>query len=71
MARVLVTLEIDNIQLFDMLHNMNNNYEPFSTRIAGLFMTADPSFWDAAGLEMYGISIIEAKILDEDKKTTG
>jgi hypothetical protein len=55
MAKLIITLEVDTILLFDSLKQMGGNCEPLGTRLVSTLLTGNPSTADKIGMIFYGI----------------
>lgn len=58
-----VTFEVDNNELFDMLHKMNGDFSPLGNRIVGELLTSGTSILDAIGMAVYGVTVVSKEVV--------
>lgn len=60
-----VTFEVDNNELFDMLHKMKGDFSPLGNRIVGELLTNGTSILDAIGMAVYGVTVVSKEVVTE------
>jgi hypothetical protein len=59
MSKYQITLEVDDVMLFDMLHKMQGDTKALGSRLAGLLLTGEIGTIDAIGMAVYGVTHVE------------
>jgi hypothetical protein len=60
-----VTFEVDQNELFDMLHKMNGDFSGIGNRVVGELMTSGTSIIDAIGMAVYGVTVVSKQSSDQ------
>ena len=68
-TRLRMTLEVDQIQLFDAIKMVQGDKPGFpdgiGERLVGAMLTGETSFFDAVGLAVYGIHNVEITSIEQ------
>lgn len=63
-AKVRITIDVDNGELFDRLHALHGDFTPLGTRLVGVLLSGrDPGMMDRLGMAYYGIEVKKIETL--------
>jgi hypothetical protein len=61
MTKKIMTFEVDQSALFDMIAKMGSNFGPIGERVISAMLTGKTSMTDDIGLGLYGVVFIDAR----------
>jgi hypothetical protein len=69
--KFIMTFEVDQSQLFDMIHKMKGDFGPVSERVIGAMLTGKTGMADDIGLALYGVVFLSSSEVETETTHEG